>query len=269
MLHDALPRSTAASGIRQPWRALLAGIASAWLLSAPAQAAPVTLHIQGSFTATNSAVSLTSVPAKALAASVNGTSSWNGLANIPLSFEIDLDDSITRVQLSSNSWNWFMDDITEVRIQLGNAHFSSRGTGGNSLGSILVGATDTDAAPAPALSTGMLLRMGQPWSRDTSVSPPPYSFPGATPQVSGGGLYEHYWRAASDLGEGNRVLDFWGTLASNDTITGGLPTGRWRMTDFQVTAQDPGPVSSLPEPSTVSLLLLALAASMVLGARRR
>lgn len=249
------------------WRALLAGGAAALLACLPAQAAPVTLHIQGSFTATNSAATLNSAPAKALAAMVNGTSSWNALADIPLSFEIDLDDTLTKVQLSSNNWNWFMDDITEVRIQLGNAHFASRGSGGNSLGSILVGATDTEAAPAPALSTGMLLRMGQPWTRDTTVSPPPYSFAGATPQVSGGGLYEHYWRYANDLGVANRILDFWGTLASNDSLTNSLPTGRWRMTDFEVTPQDTGPVSTVPEPTTASLLVLALAALMAL--RRR
>ena len=30
------------------------------------------------------------------------------------------------------------------------------------------------------------------------MSPPPYSFPGATPQVSGGGQYEHFFRTAYD-----------------------------------------------------------------------
>lgn len=244
-----------------------AAAAAALLLGLQVHAAPVTLHIQGSFTATNSAATRTSAAANALAASVNGTSSWNTLANIPLSFEIDLDDALTRVQLSSNAWNWFMDDISEVRIQLGNARFSTQGAGGNSLGSILVGATDTDAAPAPALGTGMLLRMSQPWSRDTSVSPAPYSFAGATAQASGGGLYEHYFRTAFDQNAGNRVLDFWGILASNDSLVGSLPTGRWQMTDFDVTPLDTGPVSNVPEPSTVSLLVLALAALMAL--RRR
>lgn len=246
-----------------------AAAAAALLLCLQAQAAPVTLHIQGSFTATNSAATRNSAPANALAASVNGTSSWNALANIPLSFEIDLDDTLTRTQLSSNVWNWFLGDISEVRIQLGNAHFSTQGAGGNSLGSILVGATDTDAAPAPALSNGMLLRMSQPWSRDTSVSPAPYSFAGATAQVSGAGLYEHFFRTGFDANAGNRTLDFWGTLASNDSLVGGLPTGRWQMASFDVTPQDIDPVSTVPEPSTTSLLVLALAASMVLGGRRR
>jgi hypothetical protein len=241
--------------------------AAALCLALPAQAAPVTLHLQGSFTATNSAASLNSAAAKALAGSVNGTSSWNTLSNIALSFEIDLDDTLTRTQLATNTWNWFLDDITEIRIQLGNAHFATRGSGGNSLGSILVGATDTEAAPAPALSTGMLLRMSQPWSRDTTVSPVRYSFAGATPQVSGGGVYEHFFRTAYDASEGNRVLDFWGTLASNDSLTSSLPTGRWRLTDFGVTPQAVDPAGSVPEPSTLSLLVLALAALMAL--RRR
>lgn len=258
---------------RHPGAALLRSLgrrtaaAAALLLALQAHAAPVTLHIHGSFTATNSAATRTSAPANALAASVNGTSSWNALANIPLSFEIDLDDAPTKVQLSSNVWNWFLDDITELRIQLGNARFSTRGTGGSSLGAILVGATDTEAAPAPALGNGMLLRMGQPWSRDPAVFPVPYSFPGATPQVSGGGLYEHFFRTAYDASEGNRILDFWGTLASSDTISGGLPTGRWQLSDFNVTPLDVGPVNTVPEPSTLSLLVLALAALMAL--RRR
>ena len=55
--------------------------------------------------------------------------SWNTLANIPLSFEIDLDDTPFSTQISSNVWNWFLDDITEIRIQLGNAHFATRGSG--------------------------------------------------------------------------------------------------------------------------------------------
>lgn len=259
ILHRRTPRGTTR----------LAAAAAIAVLSLRAQAAPVTLHIQGSFTATNSAATLNSAAAKALAASVNGTSSWNTLANIPLSFELDLDDTLTRTQLAVNNWNWFMGGITELRISLGNAHFSTRGTGSDSLGSILVGATDTDNAPAPALSTGMLLRLGQPWTRNTAVTPVPYSFAGATPQVSGDGLYEHFFRTAYDAGEGNRTLDFWGTLASTDALTGGLPTGRWRLTDFEVTAQAGSPAASVPEPSTASLLVLALAVSMVLGGRRR
>lgn len=269
MQNDLLQRSQRPVGHFHRGPALLAAAGICLGLGLPAHAAPVTLHIQGSFTATNSAATRNSAAANALAASVNGTAIWNALANIPLSFEIDLDDSLTRVQLSSNAWNWFMDDISAVRIQLGNAHFSTQGAGGASLGSILVGATDTDAAPAPALGTGLLLRMSQPWSRDTSASPVPYSFAGGTPQVSGGGLYEHFMRTAYDLGPANRVLDFWGTLASTDSLYGGLPTGRWQMTDVRVTPLDAGPGNSLPEPSTVSLLALALAASMVLGARRR
>lgn len=264
-MQHATPRKPAVR-ILTRWQAPLA-CAIALLASLPTRAAPVTLHIQGSFTATNSAVTLNSAAAKALAASVNGTSSWNALSNIPLSFEIDLDDTLTRTQLATNNWNWFLDDITEVRIQLGSAHFATRGTGGNSLGSILVGATDTESAPAPALGTGMLLRMSQPWTRNTAVTPTPYSFAGATPQVSGGGLYEHFFRTAYDASEGNRVLDFWGTLASNDSLVGGLPTGRWRMTDFEVTPQDASPVNSVPEPSTGSLLVLAVALLMTL--RRR
>ena len=218
---------------------LLAGCGTALALALPAAAAPVTLHIQGSFTATNSAVTLNSAAAKALAASVNGSASWNTLANIPLSFEIDLDDTPFSTQISSNVWNWFLDDITEIRIQLGNAHFATRGSGGQSLGAVMLGATDTETAPAPAPGTGLLLRMSQPWSRDASVSPPPFSFAGATPQVSGGGLYEHFFRTAYDLGPGSRVLDFWGTLASNDSQVGGLPTGRWTMGSVAVTPRQP------------------------------
>lgn len=261
------PRQTGTRRLQHLGR--LAWATATLLLGLQAHAAPVTLHIQGSFTATNSAATRNSAAANALAASVNGTSSWNALSNIPLAFDIDLDDTVTRVQLSSNVWNWFLNDISEVRIQLGNARFATQGTGSNSLGSILVGATDTEAAPAPALGTGMLMRMNQPWSRNTAISPAPYSFPGATAQVSGGGLYEHYFRGAFDQNVGNRVLDFWGILASNDSLVGGLPTGRWQMTDFDVTPRDIGPGNSLPEPTTLSLLVLALAASMVLGGKRR
>lgn len=241
--------------------ALLAAGAASLVIGLPAQAAPVTLHIQGSFTATNSAVTLNSAAAKALAASVNGSSSWNTLANIPLSFEIDLDDTPYSTQLSTNAWNWFLDDITEIRILLGNAHFATRGSGGQSLGAVMLGATDTETAPAPAPGTGLLLRMSQPWSRDASVTPPPFSFAGATPQVSGGGLYEHFFRTAYDLGPGNRVLDFWGTLASNDSQVGGLPTGRWTMGSVAVTPRQPDDTgNSVPEPGTWALSLAALLA---------
>lgn len=227
----------------------------------PAVAAPVTLHIQGSFTATNSNVTANSAAAEALATSVNGTASWNALANIALSFEIDLDDTPEKTQLSTNVWNWFLRDITEVRIQLGNAHFTTRGSGGDSLGAVMLGATDTEAAPAPVPGLGLLLRISQPWSRDAAVSPPPYSFAGATPQVSGGGNYEHFMRTACDLGPGNRVLDFWGTLASNDSLVGGLPTGRWTMGSVAVTPRQPeAPGNSVPEPASWALSLAGLLA---------
>lgn len=245
------------------WRlpALLAGGCTALALGLPALATPVTLHIQGSFTATNSAATLNSAAAKALAASVNGSSSWNTLANIALRFEIDLDDTPFRTQLSSNAWNWFLDDITEIRIQLGNAHFATRGSGGLSLGAVMLGATDTEDAPAPTVGNGLLLRIGQPWSRDSSVSPAPFSFPGATPQVSGGGLYEHVMRTAYDAGPGNRTLDFWGTLASNDSQVGGLPTGRWQLSSVSVTPRPPEDAgNTVPEPGTWALGLAGLLA---------
>jgi hypothetical protein len=252
--------------------ALLAGCGLALAGALPAAAAPVTLQIQGLFTATNSNATLNSAAAKALATSVNGSTSWNTLSNIALRFEIDLDDTPVKTQTSSNVWNWFLQDIDELRIQLGNAHFSTRGAGGDSLGSVLIGATDTEAAPAPALSTGMLMRMSQPWTRNTAVSPAPYSFAGATPQVSGGGLYEHHFRTAYDFHVGNRVLDFWGTLASNDSLFGGLPTGRWQMSSFSVTPREADPpttppTAGVPEPGTWALSLVALLA--MASSRRR
>lgn len=250
----------------RPLRRAATAVATCVLFAGlPAQAAPMTLHINGLYTATNSQATLNSAAANALAQSVNGTSSWNQLRDISLSLALDFDDTLTQTHPSSNVWNWSYDSISALRIQLGNAHFATEAAAGASLGSVRVGATSTDTAPV--LNDGLLLNLSQPWSR--SGTPAAYSFPGATPQVSGGGLYEHYFRTAFDQNAGNRVLDFWGILASTDGLNGGLPTGRWRLTDFEVTPQDTGPVSSVPEPSTVSLLVLALAASMVLGGRRR
>lgn len=257
------PDTTSLTHRRLP--ALLAGCGLALAGAMPAAAAPVTLQIQGLFTATNSSSTLNSAAAKALATSVNGSTSWNTLSNIALRFEIDLDDTPVKKQAASNVWNWFLEDIDELRIQLGNAHFSTRGAGGNSLGSVMIGATSTEAAPAPALSNGMLLDLRQPWTRNTAVSPAPYSFAGATPQVSGGGLYEHHFRTAYDFSAANRVLDFWGTLASNDSLFGGLPTGRWQMSSFSLTPRETDPpttppTSGVPEPGTWALSLFALLA---------
>lgn len=243
----------------------LAAVAAALLAVLPAQAAPMTLLINGLYTATNSQATLNSAAANALAQSVNGTGSWNQLRDISLSLALDFDDQLTRTNPSVGTWVWSYDHISALRIQLGNAHFATTAATGTSLGSVRVGATSTDTAPA--LTNDLLLSLSQPWSR--SGTPSAYSFPGATPQISGGGLYEHYFRTAYDQHTGNRVLDFWGLLASTDALNGGLPTGRWRLTDFEVTPQDIGPVSSVPEPSTTSLLVLALAVSMVLGGRRR
>jgi hypothetical protein len=264
------PDTTSLTHRRLPALLAVCGLALAGAL--PAAAAPVTLQIQGLFTATNSNATLNSAAAKALATSVNGSTSWNALSNIALRFEIDLDDTPVKRQAASNVWNWFLEDIDELRIQLGNAHFSTRGDGSNSLGSVKIGATSTEAAPAPALSTGMLLDMWQPWTRNTAVSPAPYSFAGATPQVSGGGLYEHHFRTAYDFSAANRVLDFWGTLASNDSLFGGLPTGRWQMSSFSVTPRETDPpitppTSGVPEPGTWALSLFALLA--LAGCRRR
>ena len=231
----------------------------------PAQAAPMTLHINGLYTATNSQATLNSAAANALAQSVNGTGSWNQLRDISISLALDFDDHISVTNPSAGTWVWSYDSISALRIQLGNAHFATQAAAGTSLGSVRVGATSTDVAPS--LTNGLLLNLSQPWTR--SGSPAAYSFAGATPQVSGGGLYEHYFRAAFDQNAGNRVLDFWGILASTDGLNGGLPTGRWQLTDFDVTPLQTGPVASVPEPSTASLLVLALAAGMVLGGRRR
>lgn len=230
---------------------------------APAQAGLVTLRIQGLYTATNSQATLNSAAANALANVVNGGTSWNQLRDVPLTLALDIDDQMTRTQQASNVWLWSFDTVHALRIDLGNAHFETAAAPGASLGYVSVGATSVDVAPD--LSSGMLLRLGQPWTR--SGTPAAYSFPGATPQVSGQGLYEHHFRTAQDFNAGNRVLDFWGTLASTDALTGGLPTGRWRLTDFEVTPLDTGPVSSVPEPSTLSLFVLAIAALMTL--RRR
>lgn len=246
---------------RTGWGRLLA--AAALVMGLQAHAAPMTLHIQGLFTATSSQATLNSAAANALAMTVNGTNSWNQLRDISLTLALDFDDQLNQTHPSVDTWVWSYDNISALRIQLGNAQIASVAAPGASLGSITVGATSTTTAPA--LSNGMLLRLGQAWSR--TGTPPAYSFPGGTPQVSGNGLYEHYFRTAFDQNAGNRVLDFWGILASTDALTGGLPTGRWRMTDFTVTPAAAGPASSLPEPGTLSLLVLAVAALMTL--RRR
>lgn len=256
MPHDTSLHTAATRGIRQPWRALLAGVASAWLLSLPAQAAPLTLHIDGLFTATNSSATRNSTAANALAASVNGSNSWNQLSNIALSLELDFDDQLTRTTPSAGTWVWSYDSVQAVRIQLGNAHFATEAAAGTSLGSIRVGATSTDSAPA--LNDGLLLDLTQP--SPFSGSPRVYSFPEATPQVSGGGLYEHYFRTAFDQHTGNRVLDFWGVLASTDALNGGLPTGRWSLTDFEVTTWVDTPANHVPEPAGWTLCAVALLA---------
>lgn len=244
-------------------RAATAMAACTLFAGLPAQAAPMTLHINGLYTATNSQATVNSAAANALAQSVNGTNSWNQLRDISISLALDFDDTLTQTHPSSNVWNWSYDSVSALRIQLGNAHFATEAAAGTSLGSVRVGATATDTAPA--LTADLLLNLSQPWSR--SGSPQAYSFAGATPQVSGGGLYEHYFRTAFDQHTGNRVIDFWGILASTDGLSGGTPTGRWRLTDFEVTPLDTGPVSSVPEPSVLSLLVLGLAALMTL--RRR
>lgn len=254
-------------------RLLLSLCSAAAMHGLPAGAAPMTLHIEGLFTATNSQSTRNSASANALAQVVNGSSSWNALANVALRLELDYDDVLSVSTPSANAWVWSYTQISALRIQLGNAQFSTQAAAGSSLGKVIVGATSTPTAPE--LSSGLLLDLLQPWSR--SGSPPAYSFAGATPQTSGNALYEHYFRTLYDFSTGNRVLDFWSTLAASDALNGGLPTGRWGLSSFSVSPQqddtppDSGngtpPANGVPEPGT--LLLGGLGLSALLAARKR
>lgn len=223
-----------------------------------ATAAPMTLFVDGMFSATSTNTASHAEFAKL----VWGTAGvWSNGASAAARFEIDFDDTLTATPFNSTQSMFALETITGLRLQLGNVTLSSSGLAAAS--KIDFGLRDNDDVPDLLSGDGFALLMQQAWTRDSAGA---YTLPGATEAVSGNGLYSYSFSALQATG-GSPALEIRALKTADDKLAGGNPTGRFVQSGWHVAAAGDG--GSVPEPGSLLLVALALALAAAAGAARR
>lgn len=247
------------------WRAAtrLAAFAALWTASAGAAlAAPYTLQLNGSFSATSSS----NLWSEQFAQLVWGSAGWTNGRTAALVWEIDYDDALTTTSFNANQSYFAHETITALRLTLGGVQLAT--TGVTPLSKIDFGLRDNTDVPSLLDGDGFGLLLGQSWTRDSTGA---YTLPGAQTVLSPNGQYYYAFSFQQQQGL-STALEVRAYSVATNKLVGTSPTGRVTTTGWSVAPADDGagtpPAGQVPEPASLLLSGLALAVLAALRVRR-
>ncbi|MFN7725773.1 MAG: PEP-CTERM sorting domain-containing protein [Rubrivivax sp.] len=237
-------------------------LAAVCACAAPAQAAPYTLKLNGTFSATSS----TNAWTEQFAQLVWGSAGWTNGRTAALAWEIDFDDALTATALNGTQSSFAHETITALRLTLGGVQLAT--TGAAPASKIDFGLRDNTDVPSLLDGDGFSLLLGQQWTRDSTGA---YTLPGAQTVVSPNGQYYYAFSVQQTVGV-YPALEVRAYSAATNKLVGTSPTGRVLTTGWSVAPADDGPTTpptgQVPEPASLLLSGLALAVLAALRVRR-
>lgn len=267
LLHQRGLHAFARRSSQRPWAwraaARRAALAALWMATAgPALAAPYTLQLHGSFSAT----SRSNLWSEQFAQLVWGSAGWTNGRTAALVWEIDYDDALTTTSFNANQSYFAHETITALRLTLGGVQLAT--TGVTPLSKIDFGLRDNTDVPNLLDGDGFGLLLGQSWTRDSTGA---YTLPGAQTLVSPNGQYRYAFSFHQQQGL-STALEVRAYSVATNKLVGTSPTGRVTTTGWSVAPADDGagtpPTGQVPEPASLLLSGLALAVLAALRVRR-